>query len=166
MLRRGGMRAPVALLACLLVACPKQNEAPAPTPPVKAPVAPRLPLPESPRTAAAMPNRPDAEVEVVGQWRSKVPGAKKHVAVAQVEPCVPVPAKPTRFGDEVTLEGEGFFVEYFLPQGTRAHVCLYALDEQGAVVGAVTMPDTPRVFEGLGELMVGPHRVEVVPLPK
>jgi hypothetical protein len=162
------MRALVALLACLLVACPKKKEEPAPAPAVETakPVEPRLPLPESPRTAAAVAQRPDAEVEVVGQWRSKVPGAKQHVAVAQVEPCVPVPARPTRFGEAATLEGEGFFVEYFMPQGTRAHVCLYALDEKGAVVGAATVPDTPRVFEGLGELMVGPHRVEVLPLPR
>jgi hypothetical protein len=32
------------------------------------------------------------------------------------------------------------------------------------VVGAVTMPDTPKVFSGLGELIVGPHTVEVKPL--
>ncbi|MBL8920475.1 MAG: hypothetical protein JNJ54_16545 [Myxococcaceae bacterium] len=159
------MRALVApLVACLALACPKKNDQAPPAPPPTA--EPALPLPESPRTAVAMPPRPDAEVEVVGKWSSKVPGAKKHVAVAQVEPCVPVPVNARRFGDEVVLEGDGYFFEYFMPQGTRAHVCLYALDDKGVVIGAVTIPDTPRVFEGLGELMVGPHTVEIVPLAR
>lgn len=151
------------LAACLvLCGCPKKDP-PAP-PPVATPPARADVLPASPPSAEAMPPRPDAEVEIVGTWATEVK-AQRHVLVAQVEPCLPVPATPTRLG-EVTLETPGtLFAEFFFKQGTKAHVCVYGLDANGAVVGAVTMPDTPRTFEGLGELMVGPHAVTVKPLP-
>lgn len=146
------------LSAVALWGCPKKEEVRVEVPPP----APRLP--ESPKTPVGMAVPPDAEVEVIGTWRSGVKAAQ-HVAVAQKEPCLPVPATPTRYGASVTLSAQGaLFAEFFLPQGTVAHVCLYALDDTGAVVGAVTMPDTPKVFSGLGELIVGPHTVEVKPL--
>lgn len=148
--------------ACLaLCGCPKKES----PPPVAAPPPPRAEvLPTSPPTAEAMPPRPDAEVEIVGTWATEVKAAR-YVLVAQVEPCLPVPATPTKLG-EVTLETPGtLFAEFFFKQGTKAHVCVYGLDSAGAVVGAVTMPDTPRTFEGLGELMVGPHAVTVKALP-
>jgi hypothetical protein len=145
--------------AVALSACPKNEEARVAEAP---PPTPRLP--ESPRTPVGMPVPPDAEVKVIGTWRSVVTAAQ-HVAVAQKEPCVPVPTTPTRYGASVTLSAQGALVAaFFLPQGTVAHVCLYALDAAGAVVGAATMPDTPRVFGGLEALTVGPHAVEVKPL--
>ena len=147
----------------LSVACPRKDAAPADAPKVIA--APKLALPESKPDPAAVAPKPDAEVEVVGTWSSKVK-ASKVIVVAQAEPCVPVPSSPKRFGNEVTLDQPGaLFAEFFMPQGTVASVCLYALDDKGAVVGAVTVPETPKTFEGLGELMVGPHRVELLPLP-
>jgi len=124
-----------------------------------------LPLPESPKRTDAVAPRPDVEVEVVGKWSSTVKAAKV-IVVAQLEPCVPVPARPTRFGGEQAIEPGGLFAEFFMPWGTTASVCVYALDEQGVVVGAVTFPETPKTFEGLGELVVGPHTVVVAPLPK
>ncbi len=148
----------LALSAVALWGCPKKDE-PRVEPP---PPAPRLP--ESPKTPVGMAIPPAAEVEVIGTWRSGVKAAQ-HVAVAQKEPCLPVPATPTRYGESVTLSAQGaLLAEFFLPQGTVAHVCLYALDATGAVVGAVTMPDTPKAFSGLGKLIVGPHTVEVKPL--
>lgn len=163
-------RLPLVLLASFFaLGCPRKEESPpkAPAKPLEVKPEPTLPLPESPPSAAAVPPRPDAEVELVGKWSSKVKAAR-HAAVAQVEPCLPVPASPKRFG-EVTLPPEAhdsLFAEFFIPQGTTAHLCVYAFDDQGAVIGAVTIPETPKRFEGLGELMVGPHTVEVAPLPK
>lgn len=159
------MRLPALAAACLLLACPKKEE-PKPVEPKPEPAKVEPKLPESPPNAAAVPPRPDAEVEIVGTWSSTVKGAAKHVVVMQAEPCLPVPATPKRFGEMVLSEPGSLFAEFFLPQGTTASVCLYALDEKGAVIGALAMPETPKRFEGLGELMVGPHKVEVVPLPK
>lgn len=156
------MRLPAFAAVCLLLACPKKEEAK----PVAEPVKVEPKLPESPPNVAAIPPKPDAEVEIVGTWSSTVKGAAKHIVVMQAEPCLPVPATPKRFGEQVLSQPGSLFAEFFLPQGTTASVCLYALDEQGVVVGALTMPETPKRFEGLGELMVGPHKVEVVPLPK
>lgn len=153
----------LAALATLSVACPKKDAA-APEP-AKVAREPDLGLPESKPNVAAVAPKPDAEVEVVGKWSSTVKAAKV-IIVAQAEPCVPVPASPKRFGNEIALDQPGaMFAEFFMPQGTVASVCLYALDEKGVVVGAVTVPETPKTFEGLGELMVGPHTVELVPLP-
>ncbi|MBL8941283.1 MAG: hypothetical protein JNM69_42450 [Archangium sp.] len=159
------MRLPALAAACLLCACPKKEE-PRPVAPKNEPAKVEPKLPESAPNAAAMPPRPDAEVEIVGTWSSTVKAAAKHVVVMQAEPCLPVPATPKRFGEMVLSEPGSLFAEFFLPQGTTASVCLYALDDAGVVVGALTMPETPKRFEGLGELMVGPHKVEVVPLPR
>ncbi len=161
------MRLPALAAACLLFACPKKEE-PKPLA-VEAKVEPAKvepKLPESPPTAAAVPQKPDAEVEITGVWSTTAKGAVKHVVVMQEEPCVPVPAAPKRFGEQALGEPGSFLVEFFVPQGITASVCVYALDDKGVVVGALTMPETPRRFEGLGELMVGPAKVQVVPLPK
>jgi len=157
-------RRPVLVLALLCCsACPKKD--PPPAEPQKPAAEPKLALPESKPNTAAVAPRPDAEVEFVGTWSSKVK-ASKFIIVAQAEPCVPVPTSPKRFGNELALDQPGaLFAEFFMPQGTLATVCVYALDEKGAVVGAGTFPETPKTFEGLGELIVGPHAVEVAPLP-
>lgn len=128
------------------------------------PVEPKLP--ESPPNVAAVAPRPDAEVEIAGTWSTTVTGAAKHLVVMQAEPCLPVPATPKRYGEMVLSQPGSLFTEFFVPQGTVAAVCLYALDDKGVVIGAVALPETPRRFEGLGELMVGPAKVQVVPLPK
>ena len=104
------------LSAVALWGCSKKEEVRVEAPPP----APRLP--ESPKTPVGMAVPPDAEVEVIGTWRSGVKAAQ-HVAVAQKEPCLPVPATPTRYGASVTLSAQGaLFAEFFLPQGTVAHV--------------------------------------------
>ena len=161
------MRLPALAAACLLLACPRKDE---PKPAVEVKVEPVKPvepkLPESAPNVAAIPLRPDAEVEIAGNWSTTVKGAVKHIVVMQQEPCLPVPEHPKRFAEQVLGEPGSLFLEVFVPQGTTASVCLYALDGKGVVIGALTMPDTPRRFEGLGELMVGPAKVQVVPLPK
>jgi hypothetical protein len=131
-------------LAVFLCACPEKKSAPA--------------------AAVAPPAVKKAEVEFAGKWSRNEVAAAKVVFVAQLEPCLPVPAKPTRFGEEV-LKGEGqLFAEFFIPQGTKGHACLYAFDAAGAVVGTASYDKNPVTFEGEGEVVVGPMTMSLVTL--
>lgn len=94
-----------------------------------------------------------AEVEFFGSWNA---GALKFASatfVAQSEPCTPVPEKPTRFG-EFKLGAQGpIFAEFFIPQGSKGHACVYAFDESGKVVGVGSSTQNPMTFEGAGEVI-------------
>lgn len=96
-----------------------------------------------------------AEVEFFGSWSPGEVKAARYVFVAQAEPCVPVPEKPTRFGEE-KLENPGpLFAEFYIPQGTRGHACVYGLDEAGKVVSAAGSTQNPLTFQGEGEVIFG-----------
>jgi hypothetical protein len=129
-----------ALLLCVLWCGCKKEAA------VEAPASPRAET-EKQRASGK------AEVEFFGKWSAGEVKAAKVIFVAQAEPCVPVPEKPTRFG-EATLPNTGnLFAEFFIEQGTRGHACLYGLDETGKVVGASDTKGNPMTFEGQGEVM-------------
>ena len=94
-----------------------------------------------------------AEVEFFGTWAAGEVKAAKFVFVAQAEPCVPVPEKPTRYGEQ-KLDGPGpLFAEFFIPQGARGHACVYGLDESGKVISAADSTQNPMSFEGEGEVI-------------
>jgi hypothetical protein len=96
-----------------------------------------------------------AEVEFVGTWSAGEVKAAKVIFVTQSEPCLPVPEKPTRFGEaklDVGAPGP-LFAEFYIPQGTKGHSCLYGLDEAGKVVGAADSTQNPMTFEGEGEVV-------------
>ncbi len=134
-------------IALLLCACPEKKAAPtAAAPPAPAPVK-------------------KAEVEFGGSWARNGVTAAKVVFVAQVEPCVPVPAKPTRFGEEVMKSEGTLFAEFFIPQGAVGHACLYGFDEAGVVVAAASYEKNPVTFQGEGEVVVGPVKLSLVSLP-
>jgi hypothetical protein len=96
-----------------------------------------------------------AEVEFFGKWAIDGVEPAKVIFVAQAEPCAPVPEKPTRFG-EVTLEKQGpLFAEFFIPQGTVGHACVYGLDASGKVISAATDAQNPMTFKGEGEVIFG-----------
>jgi hypothetical protein len=97
-----------------------------------------------------------AEVEFSGDWKSNGLAAARTEFVAQAEPCLPVPEKPTTLGTQ-KLEKEGpVFAEFFIPQGTKGYACLYSRDETGKVVAAASYPKNPLTFEGAGEIEIGP----------
>ncbi len=115
----------------------------------KTPVAPVEVKKAKPDTAGK------AEVEFFGNWNPGEVKAAKYVFVAQAEPCVPVPEKPTRFG-EATLDKPGpLFAEFYIPQGTIGHGCVYGLDETGKVVSAASSTQNPMTFKGEGEVIFG-----------
>jgi hypothetical protein len=97
-----------------------------------------------------------AEVEFSGDWKSNGLAAARTEFVAQAEPCLPVPEKPTTLGTQ-KLEKEGpVFAEFFILQGTKGHACLYSWDEHGKVVAAASYAKNPLTFEGSGEIEIGP----------
>ena len=94
-----------------------------------------------------------AEVEFLGSWNAGDVKFATATFVAQREPCVPVPEKPTRFG-EMKMGAPGpLFAEFFITQGETGHACLYAFDESGKVVGVASSKQNPLTFEGAGEVM-------------
>ena len=128
----------LALVACLC-ACPKKDER-------------KLPVASN-----------DAEVEFTGKWSAGTVTAASVVFVAQLEPCLPVPEKPTRLGEEKLAQPGTLFAEFFIKQGTVGHACLYAKDAAGQLVGAAAFPGNPLTFKGGGEV-VFKGDVELLPL--
>ncbi len=126
----------------LLLACSCKKEAP-PVPPPPPPVRQLGQLPP--------PSQKRAEVEVGGTWS---PGSTHpaHTWVAILDtPCVPVPAAPKVFGTDVPTR-ERFFLEIFVPQGTKGYICLFGLDDAGKVVAAAGWEKNPFVMQGDGEV--------------
>ncbi len=96
-----------------------------------------------------------AEVEFFGTWSEGEVKAAKYVFVAQAEPCLPVPEKATRFGEEPLSKAGPLFAEFYIPQGSVGHACVYGLDEAGKVVSAATSTQNPMTFKGEGEVIFG-----------
>ncbi len=96
-----------------------------------------------------------AEVEFFGNWSPGEVKAAKYVFVAQAEPCLPVPEKPTRFGEAALVKPGPLFAEFYVPQDTVGHACVYGLDEAGKVVSAATSTQNPMTFKGAGEVIFG-----------
>lgn len=121
----------------------------------KAEVKPAAAKPATPPSEPAAPveHREKAEVELAGSWKPGDVKAAKVLFVAQAEPCLPVPEKPTRYGETALKEPGDFFDEYFIPQDSRGHVCLYGYDEAGKVVGVASWEKNPLRFFGEGEVV-------------
>jgi hypothetical protein len=117
----------------------------------------------------AAPTRPArqelAEVEMGGTWSPGEVKPAKVLFTAQLEPCLPVPEKPTRYGEKVLKEPGGFFDEYFIPQDSKGHLCLYGLDEAGTVVGAASYAKNPLRFWGQGEIIYTDVDFTLAPVP-
>ena len=96
-----------------------------------------------------------AEVEFFGSWSTGEVKAARYVFVAQAEPCLPVPEKPTRYGESALEKPGPLFAEFYVPQGTKGHACVYGLDEGGKVVSAATSTQNPMTFQGEGEIIFG-----------
>lgn len=133
------------LVLLSLSACPKKDESkPAP---------------------AAKGGSSTAEVEFLGKWSPGGVQAAKVVFVAQVEPCLPVPEKPTRYGEQKLDVPGNLFAEFFPDQGSKGHACVYAYDASGKVVGAASTAQNPMTFEGKGEVVKSDLSFELQPVP-
>lgn len=116
--------------------------------------------------AAAPPPAKRAEVEFVGQWKRNGIESATVEFVAQKEPCLPIPAKPTTLGTHPFTTPEGrFLAEFFVEQGTVGHACLYAKDAQGVIVAAASYEKNPVTMQGEGEVVIGPMTLELSKLP-
>lgn len=132
-----------ALLLVTFVSCEKSKTEVAP------PTAPAAPKKVKEDTAGK------AEVEFFGTWSAGEVKAAKYLFVAQAEPCTPVPEKPTRYGEEQLAAPGPLFSEFYIPQGTVGHACVYGLDEAGKVVSAAGSTQNPMTFKGEGEVIFG-----------
>lgn len=143
------MRPHLLAVSCLaLFACEKSKPAAVAAPPAPAPAA-EAPKKEKPNTAGK------AEVEFFGKWSAGELKPAKVLFVAQAEPCTPVPEKPTRYGEHTLTEPGPLFAEFFIPQGTVGHACVYGLDAEGKVIGAAGEKQNPMTFQGEGEVIFG-----------
>jgi hypothetical protein len=132
-------------LACLLLAGPGCKKSPEAEPGKSEPgVGSQKPDPDK-----------AAEVEFTGDWKSTVT-AKVYYFVLQKDPCQPMTANTTTYGATPLAKPGPLFAEFFVPQGTLAHVCLFAKDEAGKVVGVASYEKNPVRLEGRGEIVVGP----------
>lgn len=107
-----------------------------------------------------------AEVEFFGTWKAagELKPAKV-IFVAQLEPCAPAPDKPTRLGEAALKDPGPLFAEFFIPQGTVGHACVYGLDESGKVIAVASDKQNPMTFSGEGEVIKAKLEYELVPYP-
>lgn len=130
------MRLALAAALLLVVAC-KKDAPPKPAEPPK----PHLPAARNDL----------AEVEISGDYSA---GATKpasvHVTVLDV-PCLPVPKDAKVMGQDVPTN-EHFFLEIFVPQGTKGFICMYGLDASGKVIAAAEFEKNPFLMQGQGEV--------------
>ncbi len=92
-----------------------------------------------------------AEVEISGDYSPGTTRPKSvHVTVLDV-PCLPVQKDATVMGHDVPTN-EHFFLEMFVPQGTKGFICMYGVDEAGKVVAAAEFDQNPFVMKGQGEV--------------
>lgn len=101
-----------------------------------------------------------AEVEFTGDWKSNVE-AQSYFFVVQKEPCRPFLPSATTYGVAPLSKQGPLFAELFMPQATIGHVCIFAKDAGGKVVGVASWDRNPGKFEGQGEVVVGPLNLVV-----
>jgi hypothetical protein len=126
----------------LLAGCKKEAAAPAPKPAPPPRALGHLPAPRAEK----------AEVEVGGTWSPGSTHPKKVYVAVMESPCLPVPAEPKMLAHDIPTN-ERFFMEIFVPQGTKGFICLYGLDEMGKVTSAGAWEKNPFLMQGEGEVV-------------
>lgn len=171
-----------ALAASLLSGCPKKDEAVAPLPvPPKQEVHGAKPVEAPPAVAAANvaaaaaetadastapAGSGDAEVEFFGNFSTGgIVDVKESFFVAQAEPCLPLVREPKIFGS-VRQNVDKLFAEFFIPQGSKGHLCAYGANAKGEVIATATYAKNPVTFQGEGEVIFGDVNLKLVALPK
>jgi len=129
-------------------------------PPSAAPKTPRGP--PKPMLDNAM-----AEVEISGTLRLSQKPARLFVFVSR-KACDPGLNEKDIVGS-VRIDpfvGTNFFIEVFVPQGTKGNVCAAALDEKGRIIAFGAYPKNPLTFRGQGEVSFGGVSFPLARLPK
>ncbi len=108
-----------------------------------------------------------AEVEISGTLRLSQKPARLFVFVSR-KACDPGLTEKDIVGS-VRIDpfvGTNFFIEVFVPQGTKGNVCAAALDEKGRIVAFGAYPKNPLTFRGEGEVSFGGVNFPLARLPK
>lgn len=130
------MRLALAAALLLLVGC-KKDAPPKPAEP---------PKPHLPKARDDL-----AEVEISGDYtKGATTPASVHLTVLDV-PCLPVPRDAKVMGQDVPTN-EHFFLEIFVPQGTKGFICMYGLDAAGKVIAEAEFEQNPFLMQGQGEV--------------
>jgi hypothetical protein len=122
----------------------------------KAPRGPPKPLEES-----------LAEVEISGTLQLSQKPARLFVFVSR-KACDPGLTEKDIVG-LVRIDpfvGTNFFIEVFVPQGSKGNVCGAALDDKGKIVAFGAYPKNPLTFRGEGEVSFGGVIFPLTRLPK
>lgn len=129
--------------AVLALGCPKKEQ----------PAAEAKPAP-TPTPAAAVKAAPpaQAECEFTGSWSPGTTKAARYAFVAQGGPCR-TGAAGAQLGSMSLAEPGSFFAEFFVPQGSTGHLCVFGYDPSGAIVAVGEPAGNPVRFEGEGEVM-------------
>jgi hypothetical protein len=150
-------RAIFVLALSTFLGCERDRTAPTkvvqPQPVSPAASQPALPPPPAPKPEHAALTG-DAEIEMIGEWQPGKVKAKAVVFVAQPDPCMPVPETTKRLGEANLTKPGAFFAEFFIPQGTKGHLCAYATDKKGRIVGAAAYAKNPVLFQGAGDIII------------
>lgn len=163
-----------------LLGCPEKSAvpptptvravAPAPAAPAPAPAAPAAPAPTAAPAAKVEPLPADGTVrikvedeahagELPGtaeiELRGKVIGLTtgRGVVFLSAEPC-DAPTRKVLGGVRISPDGGAWFFEVFLPQKSRAHLCVEQFDAAGKVTASAASPSNPLTLEGKGEVEV------------
>ncbi len=141
-------------------ACPKKDT---PPPPPELDAGPKVLAPSiAPPSKPAQPA--SAECEFMGTWSPGATSAAKYAFVAQVPPCSATPTPATLGSMPLSTPGS-FFAEFFVPQGTSGHLCLFGYDASGAIVAVGEPAGNPVRFEGEGEVMFTGLSITVAAVP-
>lgn len=108
-----------------------------------------------------------AEVEISGTLRLSQKPARLFVFVSR-KACDPGLTEKDIVGS-VRIDpfvGTNFFIEVFVPQGTKGNVCAAALDEKGRITAFGAYPKNPLTFRGEGEVSFGGVNFPLARLPK
>jgi hypothetical protein len=108
-----------------------------------------------------------AEVEISGTLKISEKPARLFVFVTR-KACDPGLNEKDIVGS-VRIDpfvGTNFFIEVFVPQGSKGNVCAAALDEKGRITAFGGYPKNPLTFRGEGEVSFGGVIFPLNRLPK
>jgi hypothetical protein len=132
-------------IVCLLAACVE------PPPPVRDMAKPKV-VEATPSPPPAPPLPAKAEVEIVGHIDPPAGQAGTVTIWVTDDECWKPGAKS--FGSS-TLNGKSYFVEVFVPQGTKLWVCAALVPPKGPIVWSGAAKGAPFIGQGQGEVEFG-----------